>query len=297
MPNFQDNIRRRENAAIKAHTSLLQTIRGLQREAYQSVLEWLLEANLEQENGRLKYTVSNMGKVQGVFKVFERFGKTLKKVLFGEIQKQTAIISQANERYFTGLTEGHSGVQDEAREAALLRLGYNPSEKYILPGSYFEKLFSTREVAERVASLVNQAIQAQMPLSEFRKTFRPIFVGFAGNEKVKGKVGLLEARYRTFTQDLYQRIDRQINLTYADRLGLNYAIYAGTIIETSRDFCEERNNKVFKRSEIRDWHDLEFDGKPTVYVPEVDLGGFNCRHHLNWVTDEIAKVLRPDLGK
>jgi hypothetical protein len=287
MPNFQDNIRRRENASQKAHSSLMRVVKTLQRQAYVSLLEWLISADFETEAGNLKSTSRNIYKVRGVFTIFERFSKAFRKVVFGEIQKQTSQIATANQAYFEGMVNVPSTVQDLAREAVLLRLGYKDGA--LLPGSYFEKLFNQTETAQRVAGLVNQAIQAKMPLKDFRAAFKPVFVGSVG------KPGMLERHYKTFTFDLYQRVDRTINLEYADRLKLNYAVYSGTLIETSRPFCQARNNKVFSREEIEGWQDLEFDGKPPVYDPFTDLGGFSCRHHLNFISDEIAKALRPDL--
>jgi hypothetical protein len=287
MPNFQDNIRRRENASQRAHSSLMRVVKTLQRQAYVSLLEWLISADFETEAGNLKSTSKNIYKVRGVFTIFERFSKAFRKAVFGEIQKQTSQIATANQAYFEGMVNVPSTVQDLAREAVLLRLGYKDGA--LLPGSYFEKLFNQTETAQRVAGLVNQAIQAKMPLKDFRAAFKPVFVGSVG------KPGMLERHYKTFTFDLYQRVDRTINLEYADRLKLNYAVYSGTLIETSRPFCQARNNKVFSREEIEGWQDLEFDGKPPVYDPFTDLGGFSCRHHLNFISDEIAKALRPDL--
>jgi hypothetical protein len=287
MPNFQDNIRRRENASQRAHSSLMRVVKTLQRQAYVSLLEWLISADFETEAGNLKSTSKNIYKVRGVFTIFERFSKAFRKAVFGEIQKQTSQIATANQAYFEGMVNVPSTVQDLAREAVLLRLGYKDGA--LLPGSYFEKLFNQTETAQRVAGLVNQAIQAKMPLKDFRAAFKPVFVGSVG------KPGMLERHYKTFVFDLYQRVDRTINLEYADRLKLNYAVYSGTLIETSRPFCQARNNKVFSREEIEGWQDLEFDGKPPVYDPFTDLGGFSCRHHLNFISDEIAKALRPDL--
>jgi hypothetical protein len=81
-------------------------------------------------------------------------------------------------------------------------------------------------------------------------------------------------------------------LVYADQLGLNYAVYSGTLKDNSRQFCEDRLNLVFTRAEIAGWAKLEFSGKPKIgYDPFHDCGGHNCRHHLNFITDQIAQYL------
>ena len=33
------------------------------------------------------------------------------------------------------------------------------------------------------------------------------------------------------------------------------------------------------------------------YIPEVDAGRYNCRHAINWISKELALVLRPDAKK
>jgi hypothetical protein len=37
--------------------------------------------------------------------------------------------------------------------------------------------------------------------------------------------------------------------------------------------------------------------KPPNYNPIRDLGGYACRHHLNWIPYELAVMLRPDLAR
>jgi hypothetical protein len=131
---------------------------------------------------------------------------------------------------------------------------------------------------------MNQAIGAKMKLADFQKLFRSVFVGNPG-------FGMLEQYFKRATYDLYQTLDRAANLVYADRLKLNYAIYSGTVMDTTRPFCEERVNKVFSRKQIEGWSELEWKGKPPIYNPYLHCGGYNCRHHLSFVSDEVAEVL------
>ena len=104
---------------------------------------------------------------------------------------------------------------------------------------------------------------------------------------------MIESRFNQVTYDLYQRFDRTANLIYANRLKLDNAVYSGTLIQTSRPFCIARIGKVFNRQEIEGWKEIDFAGKPLIYDPFVDCGGHNCRHHLSWITDEMAQILKP----
>ena len=72
-------------------------------------------------------------------------------------------------------------------------------------------------------------------------------------------------------------------------LGLNYAIFQGGLALDSSMFCQERNNLIYSRVEISKW-DRDFQ-MPYKYDPFVDLGGFNCRHTLDWISDGMATVM------
>jgi hypothetical protein len=114
---------------------------------------------------------------------------------------------------------------------------------------------------------------------------------------------------------LYQLYDAAYNSTLAQEFDMNYFIYQGGLIKDSRDFCAAHNNKVFSREEAADWVNwvpsmgdypagYEIKQKDTShpsymdypgYTPLVDRGGYNCRHMLGWISDELAFDLRPDL--
>jgi len=153
-----------------------------------------------------------------------------------------------------------------------------------LAGGYFESLFATEQLARSVAGVVNKAIAGGMTLNKFQVVFKSVFTGPGG---------MLARHWRTNSFDLFQRIDRTANLIYADDLKLNWAIYSGTLETDSRPFCIARVNKVFKRTEIDAWKGLRFAGKPRIgYDPFTDCGGYNCRHHLSWVSDGVGEKLR-----
>jgi len=114
------------------------------------------------------------------------------------------------------------------------------------------------------------------------------------SDDTQGNLGRLSKYYRNFTYDLYSQVDRTAGKVIADKIGMNkYAIYEGGLIKTSRKFCRERNGKVFTYDEIADFNPPE--AKQPDYNPFVDLGGYGCRHHLNWIPYAIAISLRPDL--
>lgn len=285
MPTRTDIERRRIAEAEKARNKTLGVVRLLQSAFAGTVLDWAV-GSLETDGGRLTYTAKNLGKVATVYTLFSRFQKRFEKTVLGDVLNYAGRLFGLNREYFETFTEPTENVFDAARRLTLQRWGYNTATRELIPGGYFEALFSNAGIAQRVAGLVNQAIAQKMPLAEFQKTFRQVFVGKPGQ-------GMLERHWKTNSLDLYQRLDRTANLIYADRLGLEYAVYSGTLMETSRPFCIARVHKVFSRQEIKGWERLQFAGKPKRgYDPFTDCGGHFCRHHLSWVSNEIAGHLK-----
>ena len=290
MPTRDELINRRIAESERAAKQTGAVVRGLQAIAYGLVTEWLV-GNIETEGGRIKYTAKNLGRVQGLFSIFQKFQKEYENTILGTVLDWAGRLFGLNAQYFDAFDNPAESVDDAARRLTLQRWGYNTLTKELIPGGYFQSLFNNANVAQRVAGLVNQAIAQKMPLAQFQRVFRQVFVGQSGQ-------GMLERHWKTNSFDLYQRIDRTANLVYADRLGLDYAIYSGTLEEDSRPFCIARVNKVFGRDEIAAWANLEFAGKPKIgYDPFTDCGGFRCRHHLSFISNEIAAHLRPELNK
>ena len=111
---------------------------------------------------------------------------------------------------------------------------------------------------------------------------------------LKDRTGALNRYYRTFIFDSIMQFDRILSNAHARQNDLNYFQYKGGLIETSRDFCIARNDLVFRREQADEWKDdSSLPGYPDVadYDPLVDLGRWNCRHYLLWLTDEDAKEL------
>ena len=95
--------------------------------------------------------------------------------------------------------------------------------------------------------------------------------------------------------DMYSQYEMICKNESRKKLGLKFAIYQGGLRDDSRLFCIERNNKCFSEQEIEEWKHLSFAGKPENYNPFYDCGGINCAHRLDWISDQLAKRLRPDL--
>ena len=290
MPTTDELTSRRIKAAEQAAKETADVVRAMQQLGYSAVIDWVV-GSIETEGSAIKYSAANLSKVQGLYRVLAKFQRQFEGRMLGGVLDWVGKLIGLNNDYFETFASPSEGVMDAARRLTLQRWGYNLATETLIPGGYFESLFTNQEFARKVASLVNQAIVQKMPLNKFQQVFKQVFVGKPGE-------GMLERHWKTNSFDLFQRIDRTANLVYADRLGLNYAIYSGTLEEDSRPFCIARVNNVYSRNEIGAWANLTFAGKPKIgYDPFADCGGYNCRHHLSWVSDLIAYKLRPELKK
>lgn len=290
MPDYRKLTERRIKEAESSGAFMDALVRSLQATFYGLLIDWVA-GKIETVDGRMKYSASNIGKVAGVYLLFDRFARSYQKTVLGGILDRAGRLFGLNRDYFEAVMEKpvEESVEDAARRLALKRWGYNTTTKQLIPGGYMEALFKNQGVARNVAGLVNRAIAGQMSLADFQKQFRKLFVGTPGN-------GMLERHWKTNSYDLFARIDRAANLVYADRLGLNYAIYSGTVKDTTRPWCEKHVNKVLSREEIDAWKGQTWAGKIQVgYDPYLDAGGFNCRHHWSFISDTVAGHIRPEI--
>jgi hypothetical protein len=155
----------------------------------------------------------------------------------------------------------------------------------MIEGGYFGHLFGFSEIAQKIGGLVTQAIAAKMPLDTFRRAFRAVFVG-------RGGAGMLERHFQTRSFDLFQAADRAMHKVLADEVGFEHWVYAGTLIETSRDFCVKNLALPFTSAEVEAWRKLPQFAAIIGYDPFLDLGGYNCRHHLSAISAEMYEYLK-----
>lgn len=274
---------KREKAANDAGNAVERDIRALQADAYSQILSGVT-ARIELDGNNIKFSARNMGAAGWVRRYFESFKRTWQGTLLGTVLDWAGEIAGLNEDFYKQF--GDAPAKARALEYAMLRWGYDTRNGQVIDGGYLDGLFRLDSVAQRVGQLVTRAVAQGVTLAQFQQMFRGVFVGRAGQ-------GMLERHWRTNTFDLFQRIDRAAGLFYADEMGLGWAVYSGTLEEDSRPFCIERVNKVYSRNQIAAWKNLDFQGKPKFgYDPFTDCGGFNCRHHLSWISDELAQYLK-----
>lgn len=178
-----------------------------------------------------------------------------------------------------------------------------PENIEIDPTGWLAAIGDMQGVYQKVRESAMKAVGAKMPLIEFLKILKR---EIQGDEEFSG---LVQSHFRTIIWDVYAEFDRQVGYKTAVCLGYRSAIYEGGLIDHSRDFCIERNGKVFTFEEMNKFGTPDdeyggysnkstgdFDGKPKVdYDPFYDQGGYNCRHAYSFIPDRLAIRLRPEL--
>ena len=276
--------------AINSFDDFAKQVRLHQSEMWTSLAEFM--DTVETDGGKLVFSATNLSKVSAVARIVSERMVQTRVGFFAFLRKALKALKLLFEDYFAEAAPGATtgGIWEDAISQTMLRWGFDTATDTLIPGGYFHKLFTSSFVADNVAQMVNRAIASRMSLKVFRQTFKSVLVGKPGE-------GMLERYFAVNTFDLFQRVDRSVQLGYAEKLGLDNAIYSGTLIKTSRPFCEARVGKVFSREEIAAWADLEFDGKPKIYDPFTDCGGFSCRHHLSWISNELAAIMAKNASK
>lgn len=258
-------------------------VEGLQRQILRTAIAGLLGYSLQRSRTRL--TISNVSNSNRVAARIRRIGRRNRKGLLDFLLDALIKLFDKNRDFYRG--EGSTqSVDDAARKKIMLLYGYDVDKKQVLPGSYLDEALNMGGVAQQVGSILNQRIASRSTLPEIRSALR---------NTLRGTSGLVESHFRRFTRDLFAEHDRAVKLEYKERLGLKYAVYAGTEIATTRGFCDDRLNKVYTEDEILKWNSQEWAGKKPGDV-RIVCGGYNCRHHLNWVSEGTAKAIAEQTG-
>jgi hypothetical protein len=126
-------------------------------------------------------------------------------------------------------------------------------------------------------------------------TFRTLVLGSNDTD------GRLLRSTRQIVSDTFALSDASVSNAVADQLGLDYYLFTGGLIETTRCFCRERNGKYFHRKEVEAWGRKEKLGKcktnkgwagmmagtneKTIFITR---GGYNCQHALLAVSEAVV---------
>jgi len=278
----------RERLSRNMEERLLKKIRGIQKRVYGNTLNRLSVLRTDQD-GNLTFNVRNIRTVNRIAVAIESEMQKEGREVLKWLVRSLLRLFRVNVKYFASIDPRSEQREQQLLFRVMLRYGYNTKTRQILNTGVLSALSQSQAISSRVSEQINQSIAAKTPLSVFKDRFRTFFVNPAG-------LGVIESQFNRFAQDIFQDFDRETQKQYADDLKLNYAIYSGTEIKTTRDFCEDRVNNIYTRDEINKWNRLEWKGKRKGVAVEVQCGGYNCRHHLSYISDELAQRIAKRRG-
>lgn len=290
-PTIQ-NIQAFANKRTKLIDDIIEGMEGRIDKAQEKLLRDVLDDFMDEldvdENGNIKNTLANKRKLSLVDRVYNQFIQTEGVKIADTIVRGVTSIMNFNGQYYSMFTkQAQLGkIMDSTRETIGDWLGVT-NRGGLVENGYLRRLISDPGTRDQIRSSTLQNIVGQKGFFQAKAEMKAFIDGGTQN------TGILKQYYRNFVYDTFSQVDRVQAKTLSDSLKFRCAIYEGGIIKTSREFCRKRNGKVFTREEIEKFNPPV--AKPPNYNPFTDLGGYGCRHHLNWIPDAVAFALRPEL--
>lgn len=280
--SWSKDAKRRFTFIDKARKALGRAFAAFNRSIYTDALERATDLNTDGE-GRLIVSTYNITYANNTGLYINQRIVEENRGIFERLIRGMQTLFGLNSEYFGNMADVRT-FEPTARERLFLTYGYDLRTGALIPGGYLANSLFGNPAAGQIVKLMQDAINARMTLAEFRRTFKAFFAP-------PGSGGAIERHFRRWTFDFYQQFDRLAQLEFKNELGFTHAIYAGTIVDDSRDFCMDRNNLLYSEPEIISWNADDWTGKIPGQDVRMACGGYNCRHSLNWVSDEVARAL------
>lgn len=282
--------KQRKNFIKKRREILSQKVDRLQEQLLMIILDefW---SKFETSNGALLSNGRNITLTAALDKIYDEFNRTKNLSVVQSFANDMMALESLNGKYF-GTFEFNPNifetVQKRVKRLTRASLGLSPDNSLSKNG-FLEKFISDEQLRNEIKNTTFQAISSGQSHDQFKKTLKEIIVG---GDNYKGG---LQRHYRTFAYDTYQQVDRSTQNQFAKELGLKAFVYAGTVVKATRDFCKRRVGKVFTVEEAEKWENKRWQGKNRDYNPLTDLGGYNCLHQADFISNEEAIRRRKDL--
>lgn len=144
---------------------------------------------------------------------------------------------------------------------------------------------------DQIKNTLIESVSSNRSFADMTKAISDVVIGDGKRD------GKLLNWAKQVAHDRFAMTDAAYVMSAADEMGIQWFRYTGGLIDDSRPFCVERNGKIYHRSQIEDWADLEeWSGR----MPNTDRetiftkrGGYRCNHVLTIVTESsVPQELR-----
>lgn len=176
----------------------------------------------------------------------------------------------------------------------LMKEAFNPNTAYLAELKR-NALISTRELllesgidanfTRPIKDILQRNVIGGASFSDMHEELRSFIIG---NDEIDGQL----LRYsRQVTSDSLHTYAGSYQQAVGEELGLEFVKYTGGAKDTTRDFCSQRIGKYYHKSEVEKWASLKWAGKmrgTTSTSIFQNAGGYNCRHIIVFVSDEMV---------
>lgn len=224
------------------------------------------------QNGNLLANVNNLTRLQALKPRLEELFVGSEYVeavreFAQEFDKQTGL----NKEYYDALMD----YVESSELTAMTQLNKQQAVGLLMEGAIDANFF------DPIVGVMTESVNTN---ASFVETVQAIKIITQGGE-VDGSVvlGRLSRYAKQIAYDSMAISDRTYNQQVAKEMDIQFYRYTGGTINDTRDFCSQRNGRVWHKNEIEQWSGLQWQGKHratssgTIFVL---LGGYNCRHSL-----------------
>jgi hypothetical protein len=286
MDSLEKIIRKKIDRLNSVPNKFIGTIGKVQKQTFSELLSLL--DSLDREEGKIILSNSNFDKAGQIANklgqsIFDTDYKPALKDFISEFSTQAEITDSFFSRSF-----------DSFEPSELYKNVLKSSQKNTL------KLLSQeaigKEFVDPMREILSSSVTNGQNFSEAVKTLRNFI---EGDDKLEGT---LERYVKQVAKDSFSISDRQYTQTITNDLEIEWYVYRGGLIASSRPFCTMNNDKYFHKKEIEDFgRGIDIDGKKL--TPEelqgrkagtdsstifVFAGGYNCDH--SWLPVSISIV-------
>ncbi len=270
--------KRRSDIITKAQKGLLDKTNSLQQRLYTYVVNSFMP-EMDINKGKVVNSTKNLKLVNTSDGLKKFFKESINIALRDYYQEQ-----------FLDITKQTGRIYEQFEPTATAKKAVEERGKLMVEG-LLDSIFGNTTVENGIQTTLRNSVIAQQQVGTLKQLLESQIQG------KEGKYGSLTSFHYGNGYDQMQSYSRSQDNDYSSVLNLNYAIYQGGEIKTTRTFCEERAGNVYNRETVLSWQDLDWTGKIQNGDILIDLGGYNCRHDLDWISYELAKKINPDIEK
>ena len=276
--------KRRDSYIVSKTDKLGKDVQGMSRDLLNLIFEDYTSKFSLDDAGNIKPTAKNMRLAKELDVVMDTFENKVIRSFNTKFGKDLLGLTVFSKEYFSEFDVTKKTIDSLANSLGFIEQGIGIKDGKIIKGSYLDDLSKMSDVRMELKSYVTNSVANSKGFNQYLKGFRELVVG---TDKHQGK---LLRYYKQFAFDSYNNVDAAVNMHYAEGLGLDYFVYQGSIIATSRDFCIKRAGKIYSIKETESWKNdstLVYNDR-SAYNPLIQRGGYNCRHRINYIPDEAA---------